>query len=456
MVVNKNTIPALRTVMNTLIGAKAYPSDVTDYTGVTPVMNNGVLTRVDLDATTTTGGVTTWDNVVDPRILTDIGTAVSNNQDIYDLVFNTLVDVMGKFVVDTRIIKADIPDIWVDPLEWGGFVEMVRVGLSDVLDDPMWKPMVQGGYPNYTDDDPNNTYPSGYEYGSMIAAMEHATYKPKVQAKKYNKSNPCVIALTKTPDVLFTAFTGFEQFNAFMNALENSVANTIEMKTKAFGMNTLVCAMGKAYGHGHFIDLRALYNATHSSALPNAKKFFENTVAMRWAVSVINNYRDAFREFTTAFNDGVIPTATPESDIKLILNSQFDNDIRTLIYSGTYQLEYSTLPEHRTMPAWQGISLKNGQVFERDAVQRVLIEHSAAVDFGIDVTGLGANEPVKIPNVVGFMYDRYALGMTLKKEVVTSKYIAVENKVNTFWHGIYNMIVNDSFNMVGFYVSEGT
>lgn len=454
MYVEKYTVPALQAVCNALIGAKAFPTEVTDYSGVTPVMNNGVLTRINLDATTTSDGVTTWDNIVDPRILTDIGSAINSNQDIYDLVFNTLVDVMGKFVVDTRVIKADIPDIWVDPLEWGGFVEMVRVGLADMMDDPMWNPMVNGGYPNFSDADLGGNYPSGYEYGSMIAAMEHATYKPKVQAKKYNKSHPVVIGLTKTPDVLFTAFNGFDQFNAFMTALENSVLNTIEMKTKAFAQNTVVTAIGAAGGLGHIYNLRTLYNSETGASISSAAEFRASKDAMTWAAMFIKNTRDNFRQFSTAFNDGKIPAATPEEDIKLLLNSQFSNAMKFVVKANTYNDELIGMGDYKTTPCWQGINLTGGNSFEWDAVTRVYLEHDAASDFGFDVTGLGAKEPVVLKNVLGIMYDKYALGLTLQKEVVTSKYIAIENKINTFWHGIYNFIVNTMFNMCVFYLGD--
>lgn len=54
------------------------------------------------------------------------------------------------------------------------------------------------------------------------------------------------------------------------------------------------------------------------------------------------------------------------------------------------------------------------------------------------------------------MYDRQGIGVTLDKQTTTTQYSAPEDKINTFWHGLFNYVVNTAYNMAVFYVADHT
>ena len=57
---------------------------------------------------------------------------------------------------------------------------------------------------------------------------------------------------------------------------------------------------------------------------------------------------------------------------------------------------------------------------------------------------------VTLSNIIGFLYDRYALGISLDKKKVTTSYTASQDKYNTYHHNIINYIIDDNFPMVAF------
>ena len=52
------------------------------------------------------------------------------------------------------------------------------------------------------------------------------------------------------------------------------------------------------------------------------------------------------------------------------------------------------------------------------------------------------------------IYDRQAMGITVDKRKPTSQYAASRDSLNTFYHSLINYIVNTSYPICGFYISE--
>lgn len=72
------------------------------------------------------------------------------------------------------------------------------------------------------------------------------------------------------------------------------------------------------------------------------------------------------------------------------------------------------------------------------------------------ITGNSSATAMTMTNVIGFMYDKMGLGMTLDKESVTTQYSAPEDKVNSFWHGLFQYVCNGAYNMATFYFADHT
>lgn len=383
----------------------------------------------------------------DSALLVDMGEVAKESQAAADLVFRTMIDVIGKIVIDSRTYVPELPSLFIDPIEWGGFVEHVRVGLSDVMEDEMWNPL---GFINHSD--PARTidgvaYPSGSDYAKRIAEIEHATYKPKTYAKVYKEAKAIMVALTTAREQLFTAFRSWDEMNRFLSALYTSVENTLSYKAELYALMTISTGIGRAVALGHEIKLRTMWNANHpNETLTTVQEALNSNAFTAYAFSVMADTKDNMKRFSVAFNNGEEPVFTPASDNNLILLAKFANNAKFGVRANTYNEELLGIGKYDKITAWQGIY--NGtNSFDFDTVSKIsFTENSNKKLFGDSQTGTK-----DIENVIGFMYDKGgALGCTLDKKLTTSTYTAANDSFNTFYHAIVNYICNDSYNMVVF------
>lgn len=383
----------------------------------------------------------------DSALLVDMGEVAKSSQNAADLVFRTMIDVIGKIVIDSRTYVPELPSLFIDPIEWGGFVEHVRVGLSDVMEDEMWNPL---GFINHSD--PARTidgvaYPSGSDYAKRIAEIEHATYKPKTYAKVYKEAKAIMVALTTSREQLFTAFRSWDEMNRFLSALYTSVENTLSYKAELYALMTISTGIGRAVALGHEIKLRTMWNANHpNETLTTVQEALNSNAFTAYAFSVMADTKDNMKRFSVAFNNGEEPVFTPASDNNLILLAKFANNAKFGVRANTYNEELLGIGKYDKITAWQGIY--NGtNSFDFDTVSKIsFTESSNKKLFGDSQTGTK-----DIENVIGFMYDKGgALGCTLDKKLTTSTYTAANDSFNTFYHAIVNYICNDSYNMVVF------
>ena len=380
---------------------------------------------------------------VDSALLVDMGEVAAGSEAAADLAYKVMIDQLGKMVIESRSYVAQLPSLFVDPIEWGGFVEHVQVGLSDVYDDEMWNPE---GFINYNDE-------GGKEYAQKMAEQEHAFYRPRVHAKIFKEAKAISVRLTTLKDQLFTAFKSLDEMNRFLSALYTAVENTLQLKAQAYALATVATGIARAYVLGHGYDLRALYNAETGSNIANSTEFRKDDNAMRWALGFMANTKDNFSQYSTAFNNGVEPVVTPPGDVRTILLAKFANDAKFGVRANTFHEELIGIGDFERVTAWQGIQRANENAFSFNTVSRVMLTPRAAEKVGAK----GSETPLGLTlnNIVGVMYDKYALGISLDKKKVTASYTAVNDSWNSFYHALVNYICNDNYNLVYFYISDG-
>lgn len=421
----KKVVSVTQAGLNSLIGANLFPVDT-----------NADPSKYQLTAQ-------------DSALLVDLGKTIINNDSASDLFFKTLVDTIGKMVIESRSYVTELPKLFVDPIEWGGFVEHVRAGLSDVMDDEMWNP---DGFINYTDP-AIGTLPSGSDYAQRIARMEHATYKPKVTAKIYNEAKAIMVALTTVREQLFTAVKSWDDINRLLSALYTSVENTLSYKAELYALMTISTGIGKAISLGHEYDMRGMWNRSHGTndKLNTVNDALNTPDFIAYCYSVIADTRDNMKRFSIAFNNGLEPVFTPENDNRLVLLSKFANIAKFGVRANTYNENLLGIGKYDKVTAWQGI-YSGTDMFGFDTVSTISFSESS----NKKIFGESASGTRTINNIVGFMYDKYSLGITLDKKKVTQKYTAVNDSFNTFYHSLVNYVCNDSYNMVVFTLNDNT
>lgn len=367
-----------------------------------------------------------------------------------DIVYKSLLSQLGKIVIDTRSYTASLPKLFVDPVNWGLFTEMVMIDISDVMIDEMWNP---NGYIPWGQAATETTL-SGPQEGARIAAIEYGFYRPKVQAKLYKKAHACMVALTTMYDQLFTAFKGVSELNSFLAGLYNSVENTLQLKAEIYAKMTVSVGIAKAFANGNAIDLRqvAIAEGVTNAATADASVLIKDEKFQKIMLETISNTKDYIQDYTAYYNNGDM--ATFASDPRTILLSQAAKAAKFGVRANTYNENLLGIGDFDTVTMWQAAKTETTDTaYNFASASSIDLTKSAAVEIGV-LSQADEDTHWAQTGIVGVTYDRLAMGITVDKRKVTTNYAASRDTSNSFYHALINYVVNDSYPIVAYYISE--
>lgn len=382
---------------------------------------------------------------LDDQFIVDLGEKLNiqdgdvTNNTPADIFFKALMSQMGKIVVDTRSYVAQLPKLYVDPVNWGLFQEQITIELSDVMVDEMWNP---NGFIPW-----NAANNAGVNEGARIAAIEFGCYKPPVQAKLYKKAHGIMVALTTAREQMFTAFTGLDQYNTFLAGLFNSVENTIQLKAEVYALMTVSMGIAKAKANSNEINLLAEYKALHTGSTLTADKAFEDPDFMRFALQRIAETKKYLKRFTTAYNNHEHVTFAAEPNA--ILLTKFAMAAKFGVRANTYNEQLLGIGDYDEVATWQAaMASGDSNPYNFATASTISLSEGASKEAGVGETA------TTITGVIGVIYDRYAMGITIDKRKTTSQYSASRDTTNFFYHALANYVVNDNYPIVSFVVRD--
>lgn len=364
-----------------------------------------------------------------------------------DIMFKALLSQIGKIIVDNRRYVAQLPKLFVDPVNWGLFVEQVTIELSDVMIDEMWNPE---GFVDYNTPESGGVYP-GVEEGKRIASIEFGCFKPPVSASLYKKAHGIMVGLTTAREQFFTAFRGLDEYQSFLAGLYNSVENTLQVKAEIYALMTVSMGIAKATANNNVINLRTEWVALGGDSTLGNAELINDPDFQRYMLQRIADVKSYVRRYNTIYNNH--DHITFSADPNVILLSQVANAAKFGVRANTYNEELLGIGDYDTVAAWQAaIDGVNTDPYNLTTASSISLSAAAATYAGLTVGELETQ--YDITDVIGVLYDRYAMGITLDKRKVTSQYSASRDTLNEFYHSLVNYAVNDNYPIVVFVITD--
>ena len=364
-----------------------------------------------------------------------------------DLFFRGLISVMSKIVTDTRAYTAKLPSLFVSLSEWGLISQFLTVDLSEVMVDEMWNP---DGFINWNETRTlsDGTTRTGREEGARIAAVEFGCYKPAIHTKIYKKVHAIMVALTTAREQLFTAFHNYDEYAEFLSGLYVSVENTIQVKAEIYGKMTLSMAIAKSVAHDNAIDLRAEFAAAGGNVTGlSREQLLNNHQFQAFALRRMSEIDEEMSRYTANYNNHTHVTFAAEP--KKCLLSKFASACKFGVRANTYNENLLGIGDFDRVTEWQATkSGDNPKPYNLDDVSTIMLTTAAAQEAGLTA------QQATISGVIGVVYDRYACACTIDRKNTTSQYAASRDTINTFHHALQNNIVNDTYPIVSFIVSD--
>ena len=184
------------------------------------------------------------------------------------------------------------------------------------------------------------------------------------------------------------------------------------------------------------VNLLKLYNDSNGTPTAlTAEKALTDPDFIRFATYQISMYSDRMTKISTLFNVEKAERFTPSDLQHVVLLSDFAKASETFLASNTFNADKVALPNHETVPYWQG----SGVGYTFDDVSNINVKTASKVD--VNVTG-----------IVGVIFDRDALGVSNLDRRVTTNY----NPRAEFYTNFYKFLAgyyNDlSENFVVFFI----
>lgn len=361
---------------------------------------------------------------LDSYKLADVGREVtaSGTVDVYS---KKLVGLLGQMVIDEKKYEGAIKSIFVDSFDWGSFVERVYYTPQDLIEDDIWN-LIDG----------------------KVYENDHKFFAPHVEAKIFEEAKSITTPISISDEAMKTAFTGWDQMNKFISGIRTNVQNTIELALQAYSHMLISCAAAvsdQATGTAVHLVTEAIAEGIIASG--TTYESARNVEAFQiFAMKRIATIRENMKAYSSAYNDGTIPTFTTDDDNKMILLSQFSNDLKFVGRRQTYNLGEIGIGDYETTPAWQA--------FRDTGVTNFAWSVASAISIGADASnkiGIGT-DAYEADNIAGLIFDHRALGLCPYRRKVTSSYTASADFWNEFHHLLVNYILDAKFSIVAIFM----
>lgn len=352
--------------------------------------------------------------------LVDVGNEIVDSENVDNYV-KKLIDRIGKVIFVNRLYAGGVPSVLMDSWEFGSIVEKISADMPDAEENDSWQ--LQDG----------QTY------------SQDTFYQPKVSAKFFNSKVTFDVKLSFTTQQVKESFSSVNELNAFLSMLETGVKNSMTVKLDGLIMRTINNFTGQIINSGQAmqkVNLLADYNTATGQTLKANKALLDKDF-LKYASLVIKKYQARITKMSTLFNQGGKARFTNINDLHTVLLSDFADSAEVYLMSDTYHNDTVSLPQHETVPYWQG----SGKNYDFNSI--------SSIDVKIDAGNKTAKE-IKQTGIVGVMFDTNALGVSNLNQRTTTAYNARAEFYTNFYKmdaGYFNDL-NENF--VVFYIADPT
>ena len=350
--------------------------------------------------------------------LVDVGNEIFNTENVDNYV-KKLIDRIGKVIFVNRLYAGGVPSVLMDSWEYGSVVEKISADMPEADENDSWN--LQDG----------QTY------------SQDTFYQPKVSAKFFNSKVTFDVKLSFTTEQVKESFSNVNELNGFISMLETGVKNSMTVKLDGLIMRTINNMTGQILNSANGlqkVNLLADYNKVSGQTLTVEKALMDKDF-LKFASLTIKKYQARITKMSTLFNAGGKARFTTTDNLHTVLLSDFADSAEVYLLSDTYHNDTVSLPNHETVPYWQG----SGKSYAFDDVSKIDVKIDAGNKTPKQVTQTG---------ILGVMFDTNALGVSNLNQRTTTSY----NARAEFYTNYYKMdagYFNDlNENFVVFYIAD--
>ena len=278
--------------------------------------------------------------------------------------------------------------------------------------------------------------------------------KPDVLQTVFNHESVISKSITHfTQDQLNVAFESEAAFEAFLDLVDESFDNELEMDFEEMRRATIANLIGACYtiGGAMSIDLVAEFNAKFAEPGSGYSRdqllttHFENF--SKFIAARIKGVSRLLTENTSKFHQNIsgrkpILRHTPKEFQRMVIYAPYMDDQETMVLSSLYNPDKLNIGEYEEINFWQDI------------------EHPSEINITPSYMGTDGKEKkgeaVKLDYVLGILFDvEAAMWTNVFRSVNTTHLNCGGLYYNSWYHSTQNFAIDCSENAVIFYLGEG-
>lgn len=337
-------------------------------------------------------------NVVDTSSLVALGNTVLNSSNNTEPWLNTLVQRIGKTIVEGRAYYSQFRSFVKGDMEWGVILQKISVDLPDASEE------------------------EAVELVDGESIDMYKVNKPVAHQHFFVSRTPYKIWVTIQRHFLEEAFTSESAMESFISTVFMKVQNKLELAVENLTRAAINNYIGIASAQQE-IKLVSEYNGIYGTEIATGERALADPAFLRWAIGRIKEIGYNMTFLSTLYNTDAEERHTPFNRQKLLLLNRFRTAIDTVALATTFNDEYLKMVENFIVPYWQGSGSTLSNAFPN--ISKVNVK----VQSGEETTS------VEKSNIVGVLADTEAVGMYRKRRAtVTTPLNASGLYTNTYWH----------------------
>lgn len=362
--------------------------------------------------------------------------SVASNEAFRDNFFKSLVDRIGRTVIEGRKYVSDHYGIRKEPFEYGAM-------LAKIHTEPLRAQK-------------NNSY--DLKDGDIVNPGK--VYKAEVKVKLFNQMDTWEVPVTIVRKQIRSAFLNEETLSAFISSIFEAVENSMQAmyeKLEEYAFCTMIAnALNAVDDEGHkyltvnladiVADAGLLPVADDGTDVGDTEYVLSYIPALIRIIQTINSYAQLMERMTSIFNSAEYTRFTPKDRQRLVIHNRLASSISSVLKSQVFNKDELKLPDARIVPFWQSFANEK----QSDLVGKVITAPSE--DMAIKITHNAINDGASIENdcVLAVLYDDEAIATTIEDRRVTTDVIGASEMTNYYNKAEVGYIIDPTENCVVF------
>lgn len=348
--------------------------------------------------------------VVDTASFVDFGNNVLSSSDATETFLNTYLLRVATTYDTFRPYDGKLKDLMLSGDEWGAIVQKIDAEVPDFVSDETFE----------------------IEDGKSVD--QYIVRKPVGRQKLFIKRSTYSNFITTAKKLLKGAFLSEAAFLSWARMVAGKMRNKIEFATENLARLAIANYIANMED-GQIVHLLTNYNNESGLSLTADKALLDKNF-LAYAAGEMELVSKRLRNLSVSYNAEEAERHTPAGEQRFLVFDKFQSRLQHVVQYQAYHKELVSLGEFIEVPYWQG------EYEMSDDPTPVRVDVRDTIKVTVD-DGEGGTDDVTVSGIMGFIFDKYALGAHRSEEETLTTPINARGRYYNTFHFAEQLWFND-------------